>query len=74
MANSKIEIEINGMTWASCSSRVDRALNKKEGVIEANVNLLAQKASIEYDDSKLSPMDLVNTIDRKSTRLNSSHL
>ncbi len=64
MVNAKIEIQINGMTWASCSSRVDRALNKKEGVINASVNLLAQKATIEYDASKLSPIDLVNTIEK----------
>ena len=64
MSKAKIDIEVNGMTWASCSSRVERALNKKEGVTNATVNLLGQKATIEYDSSILSSMDLVTTIEK----------
>lgn len=62
MAIRKIDIEVSGMTWASCSSRVERALNKTEGVINATVNLLAQKASIEFDEEKTNAEALVNTI------------
>lgn len=64
MANAKIEIQVNGMTWASCSSRVEKALNKKEGVEKASVNLLGQKATIEYDSSLLKPIDLVEVIEK----------
>lgn len=64
MANSKVDIEVSGMTWASCSSRVERALNKKEGVINAVVNLLGQKATIEYDSDILNKRDLVATIEK----------
>lgn len=62
MAIRKIDIEVSGMTWASCSSRVERVLNKTEGVINATVNLLAQKTSIEFDEEKTNAEALVNTI------------
>lgn len=64
MRNSKIDIEINGMTCAACSARVEKALNKKEGVINAVVNLLGQKATIEYDSSIVGPSELVNLIEK----------
>ncbi|OLS03448.1 heavy metal translocating P-type ATPase [Tissierella creatinophila] len=64
MINSKIDIEINGMTCAACSARVEKALNKKEGVINAVVNLLGQKATIEYDSNIVGPSELVNLIEK----------
>ena len=49
----KQTLEISGMHCASCSSMVNRALNKLEGVSEANVNLSTNKATIEYDEKKV---------------------
>jgi Cu+-exporting ATPase len=37
------------MTCAACSARVEKGLRKLDGVINANVNLLAEKASLEID-------------------------
>ncbi len=64
MANTKIDIQVDGMTCASCSARVEKALNKRDGVKSGVVNLLAQKAVVEYDDDKLSPSDLVALIEK----------
>ncbi len=41
------------MTCAACSARVEKALNKEEGgVSNAVVNLIGQKAVVEFDDKK----------------------
>ena len=64
MTNTRIDIEVNGMTCASCSARVEKALNKTEGVKSGVVNLLGQKATIEYDSSKLKPSDLIHIIEK----------
>ncbi|APO68089.1 copper-transporting ATPase protein ActP 1 [Rhizobium gallicum] len=48
---AKIETQeflVEGMTCASCVSRVERALKAVPGVTEANVNLATQKATIRY--------------------------
>jgi P-type Cu+ transporter len=39
------------MTCAACSNNIERQLKKMDGVIEVNVNLAAEKASITYDPS-----------------------
>lgn len=64
MATKKIDLEVLGMTCASCSARVEKSLNKKEGVKGAVVNLLGEKATVEYDSNKLSPKDLVEIIEK----------
>ncbi|PTJ91721.1 heavy metal translocating P-type ATPase [Staphylococcus simulans] len=54
----KAEFKISGMTCAACSSRIERVLSRTEGIDQANVNLVTEKASIEYDQS-LVDMDQV---------------
>lgn len=44
---------ITGMTCAACSSRVEKVLNKMDGV-EAQVNLTTEKATVNYDSDKTS--------------------
>lgn len=64
MSIEKINIDINGMTCAACSTRVEKALNKKEGVSNAVVNLLGQKATIEYNSENTKPIELIKTIEK----------
>ncbi len=45
-----VEIPIKGMTCAACAQAVSRALSRVEGVINAEVNLLTEKAKIEVTD------------------------
>lgn len=63
MTNKKVDIMVSGMTCASCSSRVERDLSKSNGVKEATVNLLAERATIEYDDEDTNPENLVKVIE-----------
>jgi Cu+-exporting ATPase len=44
--SEQLELPITGMTCASCSSRVEKALRKTPGVIEASVNLATERASV----------------------------
>lgn len=55
-------LQITGMTCAACSTRVERQLKKKIGVILVNVNLATEQARIQYDTDVLSPDDLINTV------------
>ncbi len=43
---SKVELSIEGMTCASCVSRVEKALNAVNGVSTANVNLATERATV----------------------------
>ena len=48
VAKASLELPITGMTCAMCQKNVARALHKTEGVIEAAVNLAAEKATVIY--------------------------
>ena len=64
MATKKINIDVVGMTCAACSTRVERALSKQEGVVSAVVNLLANKATVEFDPEKLSADNIIKIIEK----------
>ena len=54
-APERVELEIGGMTCASCAARVEKKLNKLEGV-EANVNYATELASVRFDPAQ-HPLD-----------------
>jgi len=58
----KTVIPITGMTCASCVATIEKGLAKMPGVSQANVNLANEKASIEYDPSKVDTRALLDTI------------
>ena len=60
----KATIPVGGMTCAACSARVERTLNKLEGVLEARVNLSTEKASVDYLPGQVSIDDLKNAISK----------
>ncbi|ODM26619.1 copper-translocating P-type ATPase [Clostridium sp. Bc-iso-3] len=60
---AKIELKITGMSCAACSARIEKRLNKVDGVAKASVNLATERANIEYDMEKVKTADLIKTID-----------
>ncbi|HYH35256.1 MAG TPA: heavy metal translocating P-type ATPase [Nocardioides sp.] len=55
-----VELEISGMTCASCAHRIERKLNKLEGVT-ATVNYATEKAKVTFPEG-MRPEDLVATV------------
>ncbi|MBE2317465.1 copper-translocating P-type ATPase [Solirubrobacter sp. CPCC 204708] len=59
---SQIELPITGMTCASCANRIERKLNKLEGV-NASVNYATEKATVEYDPAAVAPDALIGAVE-----------
>ena len=57
------ELEVHGMTCASCAMRVEKALAKVPGVTRASVNLATEKATVEAS-SGVAPAALVAAIEK----------
>src|SRR5699024_10902814 len=55
----EVEFDISGMTCAACSNRIEKVLNKTDGVSNATVNLATENAVIEYNSNVLSERDLL---------------
>ncbi len=58
----KAHLRITGMTCATCAATVTKGLKHTYGVEEANVNFASEKASVEYDPSKVDLNKLNSTI------------
>ena len=55
--------EITGMTCAACATRIEKGLNKMQGVEKATVNLALEKATVKYRDGELSPMEIKEKVE-----------
>lgn len=55
--------KITGMTCAACSARIEKVINKMDGVEEANVNLALEKSVIKYDPEKVTEEDFEKKIE-----------
>lgn len=59
----RVDMPIEGMTCASCSQANQKALEKLDGVISANVNLSTKKATINYIPGKVHRSDFVRAVE-----------
>ncbi|MFF2448621.1 heavy metal translocating P-type ATPase [Neobacillus sp. NPDC058068] len=63
VVTEKAELDITGMTCAACATRIEKGLNKLDGVVKANVNLALEKATVEFNDSALSISDIIKKVE-----------
>ena len=66
-APERVELEIGGMTCASCAARIEKKLNKLDGV-EAAVNYASEQASVSFDPARVKMEELVAAVDVDLTR------
>ncbi|WP_062106510.1 heavy metal translocating P-type ATPase [Bacillus niameyensis] len=58
----KVDLDVFGMTCAACSTRIEKVLNKTEGVTNATVNLTTESAAIEYNPGLVDVQGLIERI------------
>lgn len=61
-ATGQVELVIGGMTCASCANRIEKKLNKLDGVT-ATVNYATEKARVDFTGD-VSPEDLIATVEQ----------
>jgi Cu+-exporting ATPase len=62
MATEHLELPIAGMTCASCANRIERKLNRLDGV-SATVNYATEKATVSFDAAAATPEQLVGAVE-----------
>ena len=60
----KQKFNVEGMTCSACSSHVDKAVKKLEGVIYCNVNLLSNTMEVEFDENVLQINDIMDAVNK----------
>ena len=61
MAMNSVELDVEGMTCAACAARIEKNLNKLEGV-EASVNLATEKATVRYEPEARDVQSIIQRI------------
>jgi Cu+-exporting ATPase len=59
----RLALPLEGMTCASCANRIERRLNRMDGV-HATVNYATEQASVDYDPQHVTPEQLVDEVRR----------
>jgi Cu+-exporting ATPase len=59
----QLRLDVDGMTCASCAARIERKLNRLDGV-EATVNYATEAAAVTYDPSAVSVDDLIAAVEK----------
>lgn len=60
---------VKGMSCASCSAHVGKALRSVEGVVEVNVNLPMNRATVKFDDAACTAQQLQQSVERMGFEL-----
>jgi Cu+-exporting ATPase len=61
MTNRTIDLQLTGMTCAACAARIERVLNRAEGV-HAEVNFATETAHVEFDPGQATPQTLIAAV------------
>jgi len=61
-ADVRVNLSVTGMTCAACALRIEKKLNKLEGVTAA-VNYATEKASVAFDPTQIGPDELIAAIE-----------
>ena len=64
VVKQKAELDITGMTCAACATRIEKGLNRMDGVAVANVNLALEKATIEFNPSEITIADVIAKVEK----------
>ena len=58
----RVQLALEGMTCASCATRIEKKLNKLEGV-DASVNYATEEASVAFDPGRVQLEQLIRTVE-----------
>ena len=60
----KQTFQVTGMTCSACSAHVEKAVNKLEAVSKAEVSLMTNSMSVEYNADAISPQDIIHAVEQ----------
>ena len=60
----KKRYHVSGMTCSACSSHVEKAVGKLEGMEAVSVNLLTETMEVSYDEKKTGGEEIVAAVEK----------
>ncbi|WP_436863803.1 heavy metal translocating P-type ATPase [Bacillus fungorum] len=69
IVSDKAEFTVSGMTCAACANRVEKRLNKLEGVNEATVNFALESATVDFNPDEINVNEMKIAITKLGYKL-----
>lgn len=69
IVSDKAEFTVSGMTCAACANRVEKRLNKLEGVNEATVNFALESATVDFNPDEINVNEMKSAITKLGYKL-----
>lgn len=64
VTNEQVTLEISGMTCAACANRIEKGLNRLEGVKQATVNFAIETAHVEFEPLSITIPDMLKKVEQ----------
>ena len=61
-SQERVDLALEGMTCAACATRIERKLNKLDGV-EAAVNFATERAAVRFDPGQVRVDELIGAVE-----------
>ncbi|WP_445290894.1 heavy metal translocating P-type ATPase [Bacillus cereus] len=69
IVSDKAEFTVSGMTCAACANRVEKRLNKLDGVNKATVNFALESATVDFNPDEVNVNEMKSTITKLGYKL-----
>ncbi|MDD1369495.1 copper ion binding protein, partial [Bacillus sp. MHSD17] len=69
IVSDKVEFTVSGMTCAACANRVEKRLNKLEGVNGATVNFALESATVDFNPDEINVNEMKSAITKLGYKL-----
>lgn len=64
-----IQFDITGMTCSACANRIEKRLNRLDGVSNATVNFALETATVDYNELAVTPKEMIEAVDKMGFEL-----
>lgn len=69
IVEDKVDFDITGMTCAACATKIEKRINKLDGVSNASVNFALETIAVEYDSKQVATTDMMTAVKKMGYEL-----
>src|SRR5699024_10211895 len=69
VVHEHLKIDVSGMTCAACATKIEKRINKMEGVSNASINFALENLSVDYDANQVKPQEMMDAIKKMGYEL-----
>ncbi len=69
VVQEQVSFDVSGMTCAACATKIEKRINKMEGVSKATMNFALEKLAVDYDRKQVQPQEMMAVVKKMGYEL-----